>query len=229
MKLADVQSLVNDLVRDTDQVIASSASDTAIAHAVLRYSADAPRRAVADVDVDEDGNLPAPAGFTSASKLLRVEYPVGNRPPSYVPAGEIEIYETPDALMLVPSVEFPAGATMRLTYTAAHTLDDSDDTTIPGEHVHAVAALAAADLCGQLAANYSNEAAPTIGADTVDHKGKSDRWRARKRELDAEYVRVVGSKPNDRTKAASVDVAVTRADSLGRPRLFHPPTSWRRA
>lgn len=226
MSLATVQSLVDDLVRDTDQVIASTARDEAIVNAVLRYSADAPRRIIEDVVVDVDGNLPAPALWAEGSSaLLQAEYPVGERPTTYIPPQLIEPYVGPTGTVLMLMGAIPSGEIVRVTYAAPHALDGTQDTLVP-QHRRAVAALAASDLCGQLAANYSNESAPTIAADTVDHKGKSDRWRARSRDLAADYARIVGVAPSDRTKPASVDVAVCRPDSLGRRRLFHPPHGW---
>ncbi|MEO5626928.1 MAG: hypothetical protein ABIQ70_13045 [Dokdonella sp.] len=228
MSLADVQSLVDDLVRDTDQVITSSQRDTAIANAVLRYSADAPRRVVEDVVVDSGGNLPAPSFWLDdSSRVLRAEYPIGVRPASYIPGELIDTVATPAGVTIVLLGGIADGETVRLAYTAAHALEVGTD-TIPAQHRRAVAALAGSDLCGQLAAQYSNESAPTISADTVDHKGKSDRWRARSRDLMAEYTRVVGSAPSERTKPASVDVPLVRTDSLGGRRLFHPTTGWPR-
>lgn len=223
MTLAAFQSLVDDLVRDTDQVISAPARDTAIANAVAQYSADAPRRVVVDAAVDSDGNLPLPADWTDdVSKLLDAEYPIGQRPPVFIPDELITPYASPTGTVLMLLGDLAAGETVRMTFTAPHLLDGAHD-TLPPTHRRAVASLAAAELCGQLAAQYSNEGAPTIGADIVDHKGKSDRWRARARDLLADYQRIVGSAPSNRTKPASVDVAVERTDSLGRPRLFHPP------
>lgn len=226
MSLADVQSLVDDLVRDTDQVISSLARDTAIAGALARYSEDAPRRVIEDAVVDADGNLPLPAAWTSgASVLYQAEYPIGGRPPTLIPADMLYVVGTPggDVIQLLASL--PAGETVRLTFSGAHALDAATD-TVPLRHRHALAALAASDLCGQLASNYSNEGTPTIGADTVDHQGKSDRWRARARDLAKLYEGIVGPAPSNRTRPASADVTPQRTDSLGRSRLFHPPRGW---
>lgn len=226
MSLEDLPSLVDDLVRDTDQVITATARDTAIAKALQRYSIDAPRRIVEDVTVNAQGNLPLPSAWLEGQSVLeQAEYPVGERPRRFIAAADIEPSVTPSGTTLVLLASIATGQTVRLTYTGLHVVDALTN-TVPLRHRQAVAALAAADLCGQLAAYYSNEGAPTIGADTVDHLGKSERWRARARDLNQEYTRVVGPAPSERAKPASVDVAVARTDSLGRRRMFHPTTEW---
>lgn len=229
MSLADVQQLVDDLVRDTDQVISSTARDTAIELAVVRYSSNAPRRVVEDVVAGAASALPAPAGWVAGeSELQQIEWPVGRQPRAFVPLELVLVETTPDGVQFEQLAGIGAGQTVRLTFTGTHMLTATAD-TIPLKHRHAVACLAAADLCGQLAAHYSNEGAPTLPADTVDHKGKSDRWRARQRDLLAEYKLAVGAAPNDRTKAASAEVTPPRRTSLGHRRMFHPPTDWPRS
>lgn len=226
MSLDDLPTLVDDLVRDTDQVISSTVRDTAIAKALQRYSVDAPRRVVEDVAVNVQGNLPLPAAWSEGlSVLLQAEYPVGERPRSLINASHIETAVTPSGTTLVLLDTIATGEIVRVTYTAVHVVDGVTN-TVPMRHRHPVACVAAADLCGQLAAYYANEGAPTIGADVVDHQGKCERWRNRARDLMAEYTRIVGPAPSERTKAASVDVAVERTDSLGRQRIFHPASGW---
>lgn len=222
MSLAAFQQLVDDLVRDTDQVITPSQRDDAIANALARYSVDAPRRAIEDVVVAGDGSLVIPAAWASGSRVMDAEYPIGQRPMSQIPLTLIEVRATPTGDSILLLAELPLGDTVRLTFSAAHQLDATID-TVPAAHRRAVAALAGSDLCGQLAAHYSNESAPTIGADTVDHQGKSLRWRNRSRDLAAEYSRIVGPAPNDRAVPASAEVVLPGRNTLGGRRLFHPP------
>lgn len=229
MSLADVQQLVDDLVRDTDQVISSTTRDTAIKNAVVRYSSNAPRRVVEDIVAGASGALPTPAAWiVGESELQQIEWPVGRQPRSHVPVELVLVETTPAGVQFEQLAGIAAGEEVRLTFTGAHALTATTD-TIPLKHRYAVACLAGADLCGQLAAHYSNESAPTLPADTVDHKGKSERWRARMRDLLAEYKLAVGAAPNDRTKAASAEVTPPRRTSLGGRRMFHPPTDWPRS
>lgn len=226
MSLADTQALVDDLVRDKDSVIASATRDTAIDNAVSRYSADAPRVLVIDATSDGSQYLNVPAGWIDGQSSLRsVEYPIGNIPTTLIDPAAVSLYTSPGGpqfqLFFTPIVD----DALRLSFTAPHTLDDSTD-TIPAQHQRALACLAAADICGQLSAYYATEGAPTIGADVADHLGKTERYRNRARDLLAEYTSTVGAAPSDRTKPASATAQPVRDNSLGRPRLFHPPRGW---
>jgi hypothetical protein len=223
VSLADLQTLVDDLVRDTDQDIGADSRDAAIAGALARYSVDAPRRIVADAVVGAEGVVPLPAEWVPGlSALSMVEDRPGQRTRTVLTAA---VRETPAGEeLLVDGVTI--GEAVRLYFTGAHALQPV--ATVPVAHQRALACLAASDLCGQLAAHYSNEGAPTIGADTVDHQGKSGRWRSRARDLAGEYTRIVGAAPTDRARPASADAVLPSRNSLGGGRLFHPPSNWPR-
>lgn len=225
--LADYQALVDDLVRDKDQVIVSARRDVAITNAVLRYSKDAPRELVRDQVSDGTDTLALPTEWSNEiSDLVAIEYPIGNIPTSLLNGAEFCLYVSPSG-QLIKMYDSPnSGDSLRVTFTAQHLLDDTHD-TIPLTHQRAVAALAAADLCGQLASYYATEGAPTIGADVSDHQGKTERFRKRRSDLLAEYTAIVGPAPSNRAKPASaVAQPGTNTDSLGRPRLFHPVRNW---
>lgn len=224
MSLADYQPLVDDLVRDRDQIITPGQRDTAIAGAVLRYSGDAPATLIADVvSVAGGQRLPVPAGWVDGQSELRgLEYPVGNTPPSHIGLDAVLIYHGLAGPEIALLISLLAGDTVRVSYTGPHALNATND-TIPLRHRHAVACLAASVLCGQLSAYYATEGSPTLQADTVDHQGKTERYRIRARDLAAEYTRVVGTAPTDRSKPAMAETAFESRDSLGRRTLFHPP------
>jgi hypothetical protein len=227
MSLVDTQALVDDLVRDKDQVIASGSRDSAIVNAVARYSIDAPRVLVDDLVSDGTQRLDTPTEWVVGQSSLRaLEYPIGNIPTTLLDAAAISLYDKPDGtqqftLLFVPLV----GDTLRATFTAPQLLDDTHD-TIPPRHARAVACLAASDLCGQLSAYYATEGSPTITADVTDHQGKTDRFRKRAADLLAEYIRIVGVAPADRVRPASADANPQRTDVQGRARLFHPVQTW---
>lgn len=228
MPLADYQQLVDDLVRDKDQVIASAQRDLAIAGAVARYSIDSPRLVVSDVVSAGPALIPLPADWVTSSVLRQIEWPVGEVPPALLPAGTIILYQGPGGLALMLRHEIPAGEQIRLTYTGAHALTALDD-SIPLEHRRPVACLAAADLCGQLHSHYATDAEPTLGADAVAHQSKATHWRNRERDLRTQYTAAVGPAPSDRNRPASVDVALPSRDQLGGRRIFKPPVGWPRA
>lgn len=227
MALADYQTLVDSLVRDRDQVVTSVERDAAIIAALAQYSGDRPRLVVVDVASTGGQRIDLPAGFTDDSSLVIIEYPIGQIPANEVPLSEVSIYRAPDQRQLQLPIAVPEDDMLRIAYTGAQVLDDDTD-TVPPRHRQALASLAAAIVCGQLASYYATEGESTIGADSVDYKDKSQRWRLRQRDLAAEYTRVVGASPNDRNQPASVEVALKRNDALGYPRMFHPVRNWPR-
>jgi hypothetical protein len=227
MPLADFQTLVDDLVRDDGHGVSSAQRDAAIQAALVQYSADRPRNVVVDVVSPGGQRVDLPAGFTADSRLVGVEYPVDRIPASQLPLSDISVYAAPTVRQLEVPQWIAVGESLRVTYTGDHLVDDEDD-TVPLRHRQSIANLAASYLCMQLASRYATEGDPSIPADTVDYKSKSDRFRALAKDYAAAYGRVVGVAPSDRTKAASATVELERRDSLGNRRLFHPARSWPR-
>ncbi|MCH2092723.1 MAG: hypothetical protein MK141_14260 [Pseudoxanthomonas sp.] len=220
MSLTTFQGLVDDLVRDKDQVISSSTRDEAIAQAVIRYSDDRPRAVVIDVLGNGTRRLPLPAGWeTGYSQLQGVEWPVDQYPAAELSMAEVRMRQAPDNLYIELPVEPGVDEAIRLTYTQRHAVDVATD-TIPDRDRLAVASWAAALLCGQLQAYYATEAAPTIQADSADHQGKSERYRTRMRDLTTQYFKELGI-PEKRPSVASTVVHMRGTDSNGNPRLFH--------
>lgn len=225
MSLAAIQTAVADAIRDKDGVVSTLARDAAIGDAVLRYSTDRPRVVVEDVTAPGGTMVPLPAEWSlSVSALQSVEYPINADPPQYVSPRHVYLYALPSGLQLRFVVPLAASDVIRVTYTALHVLDATTD-TIPPAHAHGVACLAASVLCGQLAAHYATEGAPTIAADVTDHRGKTERYRAREKDLRAEYARIVGVPDRVTTpQAASATVELPSRDAFGDRRIFHPPT-----
>lgn len=222
MPLADYQQLVDDLVRDRENVVSADQRDAALAAALARYSADQPREVVVDVVSSGGQLLDLPDGFTEDSALLSLEYPVGQVPASEIPRAEISLYRTPEGRRIALPLALDAGASVRVSYTAAQLLD-ADQDTIPARHRQAVASLAAAIVCGQLASWYASESDPAISADTVNHQSKSQQWRLRAKDLAAVYDAVVGPAQSGRTQPASATVQLEPRNAHGRRYLFHPP------
>ena len=218
--LADFRTLVDDLVRDRDQVISSTQRDSAIDQAVQRYSGDRPRPVVVDATVAAGPGLDLPAGWQSDfSTIVSVEYPIGSRPPVFLEAADLRLYESPLSVQIQLPDDVNVGDSARLTYTQRHAVDDSTD-TVPLQHRLAVSYLAAAILSGQLANYYATSGEPTIAADAVDHHSKSDKFRARERDFRARYLAELGV-ADKRSGAAGVQVDWDGKDSRGNDRLFH--------
>lgn len=220
--LSDYQTLVTDLVRDDAGKISTGQRDSAIAGAVERYSQDRPVEKAADL-VGVSGQLIAlPAAWEAEfSTLKSLEYPVGDVPPSFLQNDAWALYRDVDALRIMLAASLPVASTVRAVFTVRHTLTTLVD-TIPTNRREAVAKLAAASLCDQLAAFYANDTDSTIGAGMVQGQTKSQAYAARARDYRKQYQESVGV--TDTSAAPASAVAVMRPkDGHGQPRLFHPP------
>lgn len=220
MPLADFQQLCNDLVRDKDGVIALDERDRQITNAVLRYSEDKPRPVVVDLVGEGSQQLTLPMGWQMGfSQLQQLEHPLDRYPRSFIDMSLVALYQTPTGIVIDLPVNLSAADTARLTYTQRHLVEAVED-TVPIEHRHAVCCLAAAVLCGQLANHYATDSEPTIQADAMDHRRKSDVYRARERELRQQYFKALGL-DEQRGGAAGTVVNLQSNDSRGGDRLFH--------
>jgi hypothetical protein len=221
--LVDYQSIVDGFVRAEDEVITSEARDRAIQAAVLRYSHDRPRHVTVD-EVSTGGGyrLPLPAGWVDLfSALISVEYPVGDEPqPSFVDRSEIELYRAPSGQLIGLPVSVGDGETVRITYTQHHVLDESTD-TIPEVHREGVAALAAAVLCSEVASSYASDGGSSFGADTADHRTKTDRWRSLANDYGKRYRRIVGVSEEAGPEPAAGFADFDRLAQDGGDRIFH--------
>lgn len=219
MSLADFQQQVDDLVRDKDQVVSSVQRDLAIGAAAVRYSLDFPRVVVVDQSAPGGVGLELPAGWQmDYSQALAFEYPIDQVPASDIPVGSVRLRQRPAGVAFELPASVEADELIRITYTQRHVVDLTID-TIPEQHRLPVACWAAALLCGQLAAYYATEGAPTIAADAADHQGKTERFRARMRDLTAQYFNDLGV-TQKRPQVAGTVISVRGSDSRGQPRLF---------
>lgn len=216
--LQDYQTLVPRFTRaDADDVKVLDVDD-ALRLAVSRYSKDRPRRVVEDVAAPGGQVLDLPTAWVPGfSDIQQIEYPVGDVPPNLLESWEIYQAPATESVLIPESID--GGATVRITFTVFHTLDDSTD-TIPVVDREAVASYAAALLCDQLAAQYAGDGDSTIQADTVDHGGKSREFGARARTLRKRYTDAIGV--DDKSSApAGVVVDWDNQNSLGHDRLLH--------
>jgi hypothetical protein len=221
MSLSDFQWRIDDLVRDKDQVISSSQRDQALQDAVMRYSLDFARPVMVNVVAPGGHFVPTPAGWVSGySQVLLVEYPAGQSPLSEIPLNEMGVRYSPGDVEVLEFAyrDFIAGQTIALRYTQRHVVDSNTD-TIPEHHRYPVCCWAASILCGELANWYATEGASTLGADTADHVGKTERLRARARDLAMQFMKDLGINEK-RPNIAGVVVETPRLNTQGRPTLF---------
>lgn len=217
MSRQSLLDLTADLVRDRDQVISAGQYAQALDAAVLRYSGDRPRQLVEDLTSAGGRRLALPTAWENGrSRTISLEYPVGLQPASYIESGTWTLYQGVSQAEIELPLSLSAGELVRLTYTVGHVLSSSTN-TIPSSDHRAVAALAASDLCGQLARYYGQESESSISADAVDRRSKADTWRAFERDLRQQYFSQLGI--TERAGRAS-GVVVAPARPQERTRIF---------
>lgn len=222
--LADLQKLVDDMVRDDAQRIDADQRDRALSLALVQYGRDRPRRIVTDQIMPDDGLIVPPEG---ARAVLSIEHPVGHRPPRYLSPHQWMPYDTPEGrCIMLATGGIPAGDEMRVTFAGAHEVDD-DGGTVPIVDHEAVASYAAAILFDQIAAMTSGDGNPTIPADAVNHGAKPENFAKRAERWRQRYHDLLGIDAK-RTKAASVVVQQPLASTTGGSRLTHGRGRFRR-
>ena len=220
--LADYEQLVADLVRDDAAKLQLAEKDRAITAAVQRYSTDRGKEAAEDLTPTDANTVPLPVAWVEDfSTLVSLEYPIGNKPPTYLDAGRYRFYRTPAGVTIQTddAVAVSAGS-VRATFTIKHTVDAATD-TIPLEHRQAVASWAAAICCHQLAAFYASGQDSTIQADSVQQQSKAQEYTKRAAELEKAYLNELGI-DDKRGEPAGEIVQAKQTDSWGGPRLNHP-------
>lgn len=243
MNLADLADRVEALTQDRSGATTDADREDAVRAALRAYDRDAPRVVVEDIAGDGttyDLAFAADTAYVNGfSQIASVEYPAGQRPPAVLSRESWSIYRTPSTWSLrLHGLTPGATETVRVTYTAPHTLAGLDPdpvvdgvtvptpTTVPAWHEEALAALAASRLLEQLAARFVHEQEPQIAADVVDRQSKSDLAARRAREL-ASYYRtaVLGTGQTD--APAGAVVAWHGHTSAGQEWLTHPRSAWR--
>lgn len=219
MAIEDYQDLVTSLVRDPDGLISDTERDKAIALAVTRYSEDRPRALLEDLTTPAEGLLDLPDAFDpERSRIIKLESPPEQAPPTYLDPESWMIYEGLDGKKIMFISRPQTGQTIRARFTAPHTLDDEAD-TIPAQDMEAVASWAAAVLCEQLASQFSGDSIPTIDADSVDHQSKGRDFANRASRLRKHYYDSIGVDPK-RNVAAGAVVDLDINDSRGKDFIF---------
>ncbi len=221
--LIDYQTKVDALLRDQDARVSSVDRNNAIADAVREYARRKPAVAVQDVSGDGTRLLPLPAAWvTDFSAIRTIEYPIGNLPPTLLPAWEF--YRSPTVIKILLGSAVANAAAVRVNFTVRHTVD-SDQDTIPIDDLEAVCNYAAAVLFEQLAAIYAGSGDATIAADTVDHRSKASEFRQQAATCRRRFYEQLGVDPKKNNAAGAV-VNLDLQDSLGQDRLTH--SNWYR-
>lgn len=221
--LADLQELVDDMVRDDASRIDAGQRDRALSLALVQYGRDRPRRIVADETMPANGRIMPPEG---ARDILAIEFPIDQVPPRFLSPHQWQPYDAPEGRCLLVLARIQPDETIRVTYAGPHVLAD-DECSIPETDREAVGSYAAAILFDQIAAMTSGDGNPTIPADTVNHGAKPENFAKRAERWRQRYHDLLGIDVK-RVKAASVVVTTPLASTTGGGRLTHGRGRFRR-
>lgn len=223
--LSELQTLIDDLVRNPAHHVTPAQRERAIELALVRYSADRPRTVVEDVVTADGVTVPLPAGWVAGESALHtVECPVV-APPVPLEADAWTMWRTPTGEVIGLLQAATPGATARLHYTAPHVVDDASS-TIPPAHREAVACYAASLLAEQIATAHASAQDSTIAADRVDQAHPAREWAARAKAYRNRYFATLGIEisaqgvEQPRIDAAGVVVDLNLPTSHGRARMY---------
>jgi hypothetical protein len=146
-----------------------------------RYSKDAPVEVVSDVPGNGTKYIDLPTDAANLvvfepefSTIRAIEYPIEQQPPQYVLDSDLRVYRKPDGYRILLNFDAPSAEdVLRVTWTARHRADGS---TVFEKDFYAVVDYAASLALEALAAIYAQVGDPSIGADTVNYRTKSQEY-----------------------------------------------------
>lgn len=168
---------------------------------VQRYSVDSPLEVVSDVPGNGTNYVPTPVApgegddlpvwESNFSVIRQIEYPILQQPPQLILDSDYRIYRTPGQAdqILINFDEAPAGAVLRVTWTARHLIDGS---TVPDRDFFAVVDFAASLAAEWLASDYVGTGDPTMSVDVVNYRTKSQEMQGVAKMLRKRYFNHMG-------------------------------------
>lgn len=161
-------------------------------------------------------------GFSSILSVI-APYSASEQNPSALDEDDYTLARLPGGLYLrLRSNTLAASESMLVAYSAPHTLNETTSTVSPADD-DALADLASAEACESLAAVYAQSTDSTIGADAVDHKGKSSTYRELASSFRERYERKLGVGKSATSAPAGTHVDIDRrmSDTEGSDLTLH--------
>lgn len=232
-RLLDYFLVINALVQDQAQKLATTDRMEAVQLAVAEHSRVKPIVKHRSLPGTGTYTLGTPTGWdTEFSQVAQIEYPVGERPPSYLRPDQWLMVSSPTATTRY-QIQFqevsPATAErVNVSWTMPHTVSEAT-ATIPEGHYRAVATLGASYACLMLAGYYSQQGEPMIAIDSQNASTKARDYMALARTLKSHYNAFFGIHEDDTAgvQAASTSAEITHNYQWGGDLMAHPVT-WRR-
>ena len=144
-----------------------------------------------------DYDLP-PDWIPQFSIVQSIEYPAGRQNREMIDQDNYEIIWSGVGWKLrFLSATPSATETIRLEYTTTHRVTNDAD-TVRRDDFSAVSILAAAWSCFSLAARYATTQEPTLSADVVDYRSKSDEYTRLENVLRKRYFQAIGGAADEK-------------------------------
>lgn len=199
--------------------------NAAISTAIKTYSKHRPDQAVVDIQGNGTGDYDLPDAWVEGfSSILSIEYPIGESPEMLLESDEYKIYQTPTGKKIRLLYEkLDSSRSFRVTFSIPRT----EDTILPND-IEAFCDLATSIALGVLANTFLQTSDPTIAADVVNYRSKSQEATARAKQHALDYGKHMGIKDTDETPAASSVTSFEENYPGGIGRLTHPRWARRR-
>lgn len=233
--LADWRTLFDQELQDTAVILSPAGStaikDKMIGEAVKAYSKHRPRPVAHEIaGTGSAFEFAAPASWEDGFSTIvapGVEYPAGERIPVYLEEADWIWYRDPSTGLRFRLLHVTPSATekVRFVYSARHTVDAVTD-TVPVADRDAAAKLAASYGARAIAAYYAQTQDPTLGAESVNYRTKSQEYSALARELEKKFREHLGLRDDAPVAPASVTADLDVDRQGGGDRLYHP-RRWR--
>ncbi len=198
----DLLGKVQALVKDVSAKLSAADWSQAIADALKRYSKHRPLEATVDVTGDGTNDYPVAniSGWVEGfSEPRQIEYPVDDVPADLLDEDEYELYRKTTGRVIRLINDTPeATETFRVTFTIPVI-----ESTIPAQDVDAVAQMAASIALGMLAARYLDASDPSVAADVVNYRSKSQEAASMAKFYLNQYKQHLGLKDEDTVAPAS--------------------------
>jgi hypothetical protein len=232
--LADWRTLFDQELQDTAAILspagATTIKDKMIGEAVKSYSKHRPQQIAHEIaGTGSAFEFVAPAtwedGFSTI--VTPVEYPAGERIPVYLEDVDWIWYRDPSTGLRFRLLSVTPAATekVRFIYTARHAVTASVD-TVPVADRDAAAKLAASYGARAIAAYYAQTSDPTLGAESVTYRTKSQEYTTLANALEKKCREHLGLRDDAPVAPASVTADMDVDRQGGGDRLYHP-RRWR--
>ncbi len=193
----------------------------AIAESLNRYSSHRPKNVSAVIQGTGKSDYGYPAGWVPGfSVITDIEYPTGNVPALLLKPDDWTIYVSPVGEVIRILSETPGAAeTFIVFFTVIR-----QEVDIIAQEYEAVVNLAAGLCCEMLASSYAQTSDPTMLADSVNYRTKSDEFTRRAKAFYALYDNIMGVDKENPANSATRNY--DKNYPWGGDRITHP-RRWR--